>query len=129
MAEHWIAEAGAELPADAFVFSPFLEGTTPFRPDNVTSFFIRVRNEVGAHTFDCMISVTSLPPSSLVRASMYGRLPDGLATPIPPSPFGSTSHALEERDRAAAEIMGAILGTAKSYEHEPASRDMIRRAR
>ena len=49
-AEHWIAEAGSELPPDAFVFSPFPEGTTSFRPDNLTSFFIRVRNEIGAPT-------------------------------------------------------------------------------
>jgi integrase len=32
------------------VFSPFVEGTAHFRPDNMTSFFIRVRNEVGAPT-------------------------------------------------------------------------------
>ena len=47
-ASQWIREAGKELAPDAFVFSPFVEATTPFRPDNVTSFFIRVRNEAGA---------------------------------------------------------------------------------
>ena len=46
--DQWIAEAGSGLPPDAFVFSPFVEATTPFRPDNVTSFFIRVRDAVGA---------------------------------------------------------------------------------
>ncbi len=46
--ESWITEAGSELAPDAFVFSPFVEATTPFRPDNVTSFFIRVREAVGA---------------------------------------------------------------------------------
>ena len=44
----WIQDAGKELAPNAFVFSPHIEATTPFRPDNVTSFFIRVRNEVGA---------------------------------------------------------------------------------
>ena len=33
---------------DAFVFSPVVDSLLPFRPDNVTSFFIRVRNDVGA---------------------------------------------------------------------------------
>ena len=46
--EDWIAEAGGALADDAFVFSPYVEGVTPFRPDNVTSFFIRVRDAVGA---------------------------------------------------------------------------------
>ncbi len=46
--EQWNADAGGELASDAFVFSPFIEGATPFRPDNVTSFFIRVRDAVGA---------------------------------------------------------------------------------
>jgi integrase len=37
----WITEAGGTLADDAFVFSPYVEATTPFRPDNVTSFFRR----------------------------------------------------------------------------------------
>jgi integrase len=44
----WNKEAGAQLAADAFVFSPLVECTVPFRPDNVTACFIRVRDEVGA---------------------------------------------------------------------------------
>ena len=32
----WIAEAGGTLASDAFVFSPYVEAATPFRPDNVT---------------------------------------------------------------------------------------------
>ena len=40
----------------AFVFRLFssdIEARSPFRPDNVTSFFIRVRNEVGALMYVC----------------------------------------------------------------------------
>jgi hypothetical protein len=40
----WATQAGVEVQPDAFVFSPFLEAATPFRPDNVTSFFIRARD-------------------------------------------------------------------------------------
>ncbi|HVA08102.1 MAG TPA: hypothetical protein VNG12_15300, partial [Acidimicrobiales bacterium] len=46
--DEWVAAGGSTLGPDAFVFSPFVEAETPFRPDNVTSFFIRVRDEVGA---------------------------------------------------------------------------------
>jgi len=45
-----VTEARGQLAPDAFVFSPFTDCSTPYRPDNVTSFFIRVRNEVGAKT-------------------------------------------------------------------------------
>lgn len=43
-------EVGGTLAEDAFVFSPFVEATTPFRPDNVTNFFTRVWDAVGAPT-------------------------------------------------------------------------------
>jgi integrase len=45
-----VTEAHGQLAPDAFVFSPFTDCSIPYRPDNVTSFFIRVRNEVGAKT-------------------------------------------------------------------------------
>jgi hypothetical protein len=45
----WRKQAGGgTLPIDAFVFSPVVDFLLPFRPDNVTSFFIRVRNDIGA---------------------------------------------------------------------------------
>ena len=39
--ERWAKEADAEMLPDAYVFSPYFEGSKPFRPDNVTNFFIR----------------------------------------------------------------------------------------
>lgn len=36
-----ISHTHHELSAEAFVFSLSIEATNPFRPDNVTSFFIR----------------------------------------------------------------------------------------
>jgi integrase len=42
----WVDEAGTGLAPDAFVFSPSVHGKNPFRPDNVTSFFIRVRTRL-----------------------------------------------------------------------------------
>jgi len=42
----WAKEAETTIAADVFVFSPFVNGATPFRPDNVTGFFIRVRDSL-----------------------------------------------------------------------------------
>ena len=46
----WASAADASLADDAFVFSPELDGSLPYRPDSVTSFFIRVRDSVGLRT-------------------------------------------------------------------------------
>ena len=42
------ARAGeVDIPADAFIFSERLDCTTPIRPDRVTHFFARVRDDLG----------------------------------------------------------------------------------
>jgi integrase len=46
--EGWVTAVGSTLGPDVFVFFPLVEAETPFRPDNVRSFFIRVWDEVGA---------------------------------------------------------------------------------
>ena len=37
------------MPNDAYVFSHAVDGSKPFRPDNVTGFFTRVRDSLGLH--------------------------------------------------------------------------------
>jgi integrase len=107
--EHWMSEAGSELPVDAFVFSPFVEGTTPFRPDNVTSFFIRIRNEVGAPSVR-LHDLRHFTATQLIGAGVDVRTVAGrLGHSDPSVTLRVYSHALEERDRAAAKIMGEIL--------------------
>jgi integrase len=105
----WAAKAAAELPIDAFVFSPFVEGMTPFRPDNVTSFFIRVRNEVGATTVR-LHDLRHFTATQLIGAGVDPRTVAGrLGHSDPSVTLRIYSHALEERDRAAADIMGRVL--------------------
>lgn len=93
----WVTAAGGidGLAPDAFVFSPFAEADTPFRPDNVTSFFIRVRDEVGApdvRLHDLRhFTATSPPPSSSELGWTSAPWPTDSATPTPPSPCGSTA--------------------------------------
>jgi integrase len=42
----WAAQAEITLRGDTFVFSPYLDGSKPFRPDNVTGFYTRVRDSL-----------------------------------------------------------------------------------
>jgi integrase len=108
--EQSIEEAHGRLAEDAFVFSPFVEGTTPFRPDNVTSFFIRVRNEVEAPTVR-LHDLRHFTATQLIGAGVDVRTVAGrLGHSDPSVTLRVYSHALEERDRAAAAIMGNILG-------------------
>jgi integrase len=111
--DQWIAEAGDVLPPDAFVFSPVIQGTTPFRPDNVTSFFIRVRNEISAPTVR-LHDLRHFTATQLIGAGVDVRTVAGrLGHSDPSVTLRVYSHALEERDRAAAEIMGNILRPSK----------------
>ena len=104
-------QAHGELSADAFVFSPYVEATRPFRPDNVTSFFIRVRNEVGAPTIR-LHDLRHFTATQLIGAGVDVRTVAGrLGHSDPSVTLRVYSHALEERDRSAAAIMGNLLAT------------------
>ena len=113
-AAQWIGQADGELSADSFVFSPYVEATKPFRPDNVTSFFIRVRNEAGAPTVR-LHDLWHFTATQLIGAGVDVRTVAGRLDHSDPSvTLRVYSHALEERDRAAAAVMGSILGRSES---------------
>jgi integrase len=108
----WIRKAGKEMSTDAFVFSPYVDASTPFRPDNVTSFFIRVRNEVGARNVR-LHDLRHFTATQLIGAGVDVRTVAGrLGHSDPSITLRVYSHALEERDRAAADVMGQILSSA-----------------
>ena len=109
----WAQQAGATLGPDAFVFSPFVEAKTPFRPDNVTSFFIRVRNAIGAPTVR-LHDLRHFTATQLIGAGIDVRTIAGRLGHADPSlTLRVYSHAIEERDRAAAAVMGKVLGEPK----------------
>jgi integrase len=106
----WVAQAGGELALDAFVFSPFIEATKPFRPDNVTSFFIRIRKAAGAEKVR-LHDLRHFTATQLIGAGVDVRTVAGrLGHSDPSLTLRVYSHAIEERDRAAAAIMGTVLG-------------------
>ena len=107
--EGWAREAEATLADDAFVFSPFVDASTPFRPDNVTGFFIRVRDSLGlegVRLHDLRhFTATQLIGANVDIRTVAGRLGHSDASLT----LRVYSHVIEERDRAAADIMGRVL--------------------
>jgi integrase len=111
--DEWAKRAGAKLAKDAFVFSPFVEATTPFRPDNVTSFFIRVRNAVGAPNVR-LHDLRHFTATQLIGAGVDIRtVAERLGHTDPSLTLRVYAHVIEQRDRAAAEIMGQVLNPTK----------------
>ena len=108
-AERWSEEAEGHLTCDAFIFSPYVDGSQPFRPDNVTNFFVRVRNSAGLPGIR-LHDLRHFTATQLIGAGVDVRTVAGrLGHSDPSVTLRVYSHALEERDRAAAEIMGKVL--------------------
>jgi integrase len=104
-------EGGATVPPDAYVFSPYLDGSQPFRPDNVTGFFIRVRDSLGLKDVR-LHDLRHFTATQLIGAGVDVRTVAGRLGHADPSlTLRVYSHLIEERDRAAASIMGRVLAT------------------
>jgi len=110
--DDWAEVAGTTVSADAFVFSPHVDCTSPFRPDNVTGFFIRVRDSLG---FDGvrLHDLRHFTATQLIGAGVDVRTVAGrLGHSDPSLTLRVYSHVIEERDRAAAAVLGRVLGPA-----------------
>jgi len=118
--DQWITEVGETLASNAFVFSPYVEATTPFRPDNVTSFFTRVRDAVGASSVR-LHDLRHFTATQLIGAGMDVRtVADFLGHSDPSLTLRVYSHAIQERNKAAAVIMGGVLGAKRPRSALPA---------
>ncbi|MGA2528904.1 MAG: tyrosine-type recombinase/integrase [Acidimicrobiales bacterium] len=107
--EEWARLADEELRLDAFIFSPYVDGSLPFRPDNVTNFFIRVRDELKLPDVR-LHDLRHFTATQLIGAGVDVRTVAGrLGHTDPSMTLRVYSHALEERDRAAAAVMGRVL--------------------
>jgi integrase len=98
----------------SFVFSPEPDGTVPYRPDTVTSFFIRVRDSlglVGVRLHDLRhFTATQLIGAGVDVRTVAGRLGHS----DPSLTLRTYAHVLEDRDRAAASVMGRMLSETES---------------
>lgn len=84
--DDWARQAEVTVPEDAYVFSHALDGSKPFRPDNVTGFFTRVRDSLGLH--EVRLHDLRHFTTQLIGAGVDVREPSpgGSATSIRPSP-------------------------------------------
>jgi integrase len=107
--EEWAQEAGATVMSDGYVFSHAVDGSKPFRPDNVTGFFTRVRDSLGLLEVR-LHDLRHFTATQLIGAGVDVRTVAGrLGHSDPSVTLRVYSHALQERDRAAAAIMGQLL--------------------
>jgi integrase len=105
----WAREADATIAGDAFVFSPEIDGSNPYRPDNVTAFFIRVRDSLG-HKEVRLHDLRHFTATQLIGAGVDVRTVAGrLGHSDPSLTLRVYSHVIEERDRAAAALLGQVL--------------------
>jgi integrase len=109
--EEWARQAEVTVIADAYVFSHAVDCSKPFRPDNVTGFFTRVRDSLGLHEVR-LHDLRHFTATQLIGAGVDVRTVAGrLGHSDPSITLRVYSHALEERDRAAADTMGRVLGS------------------
>jgi integrase len=110
----------------SFVFSPEPDGSVPYRPDTVTSFFIRVRNGLGMKGVR-LHDLRHFTATQLIGAGVDVRTVAGrLGHSDPSLTLRTYAHVLEDRDRAAASVMGRVLtaqrGDGTTDDHSPRSR-------
>ena len=112
--DEWARQADAGVIDAAYVFSPYIDGGKPFRPDNVTNFFMRVRDDLGLKTVRLHdlrhFTATQLIGQGVDVRTVAGRLGHS----DPSVTLRVYSDVIEERDRAAASIMGEVLGAARA---------------
>jgi integrase len=107
--DDWARQAEVTVGPDSYVFSPYVNGCKPFRPDNVTGFFTRVRDSLGY--FDVRLhdlrhfTATQLIGAGVDVRTVAGRLGHSDASVT----LRVYSHVLEERDRAAAATLGRLF--------------------
>ncbi|MEX0664712.1 MAG: site-specific integrase [Acidimicrobiia bacterium] len=102
--------AGVTLAPDAYVFSRRPGGTHPLRPDNCSETFVEVRDALGLSGFTMKDATRHLAATRLIGAgvdvrTVAGRLGHARAS----TTLDVYSHFLPERDREAAELLGALL--------------------
>jgi integrase len=101
---------GTDVGPDAFVFSPEPDGAVPYRPDTVTGFFIRVRDGLGLRGLR-LHDLRHFTATQLIGAGVDVRTVAGrLGHSDPSVTLRVYAHVLEEHDRAAAAVMGRVLG-------------------
>lgn len=107
-AERWAADARVELAPEGYILTLDPTGTSPLKPDTITSGFARAARRVGAHLR--FHDLRHMSASLLIEAgtdvrTVAGRLGHADAS----TTLRIYAHAFEARDRQAAEVLGELL--------------------
>jgi integrase len=121
--------AETTLPERAFVFSPAVDGSRPWRPGGVSLAFIRLRKRAGVgavplHSFRHFAATRMLAAGVPVR-TVAGRLGHANAA----TTLNVYSHWIEASDQTAATVLGDLLGNGDKAPTSPPSRGARRTAR
>jgi integrase len=107
-AEQWAAQAQVEIDADGYILTMNPTGATPTNPDVITRAFVRLTHRLGV---TCRFhdlrhfTATQLIGAGVDPSVVGGRLGHADAT----TTLRVYSHALEARDRGAAEVLGSLM--------------------
>jgi integrase len=107
-AEQWAAQACVDIDPDGYILTTDPSGRTPTTPDVLTRAFVRLsaRSQVECRFHDLRhFTATQLIGAGVDPSVVGGRLGHADAT----TTLRVYSHALAERDRAAAEVLGALM--------------------
>jgi integrase len=103
--------ADATLPDDAFIFSPAVDGSQPWRPDGVSLALRRMRTRLGA-TSGTLLSLRHFAATQLLAAGIDIRTVAGrIGHSQPSTTLNRYTEWLQARDQDAAETIGSILGS------------------
>lgn len=108
--EERATKAETRLPDDAFLFSPTIDGSRPWRPDGVSLAFIRLRKaanvpKIPFHSLRHFAATRMLAAGVPVR-TVAGRLGHADAA----TTLNVYGHWIEASDQAAATVPGDLLG-------------------
>lgn len=109
--ERWAADAHVELEPDGYILTPDPTGRRPVNPNVITRGFCRLVDRLGVQCrFHDLrhFTATQLIGAGQDPAVVAGRLGHGDAT----TTLRIYSHALAERDRTAAAVLGALMAPA-----------------
>jgi integrase len=113
--------ASAAIADDAFIFSPAVDGTQPWRPDGVSLALRRLRARLGASS-GTLLSLRHFAATQLLAAGVDIRTVAGrLGHSQPSTTLNRYTEWLQARDQDAADTIGTILNPGRSKASEPRS--------
>lgn len=106
------AVAGVTVPADAYIFSPEIDGSLPWRPYHWTSAWRHLRDRIGIDPSVRLHDLRHFTATRLLDAGVPVKTVSGrLGHARPATTLNVYAHFIPAADRIAADLMGELLTT------------------